>query len=291
MVDLAALRQKVHALYAEEREALGPDGLNQLLERGEDWQLAPVLAAGGVLVFPHAGIVECGHQQAACVQAALDSGADTVIVVSVLHSFTAEMEAARQRVSAGGEPSAEVYWGIQGTGIEGPRQEWRGDHALVTWRYLWDAEIQRRGMAPSRVPRVWERYPCLATGQPEALPGFAALAREAENAAIVSTADSFHHGIGYGDDPEEAYDMDEAGLEYARTVLNEGIQLLGAGDYAAYDAHCSRAKSDARDAGPVFHALRPQLQGKILDLVGSDARALYDSPPPTWVAAALVAWE
>ena len=47
---------------------LGPDGLNQLLERGEDWQLAPVLAAGGALVFPHAGIVECGHQQAACVQ-------------------------------------------------------------------------------------------------------------------------------------------------------------------------------------------------------------------------------
>ena len=290
-MDLEALRQKVHALYAEEREALGPSGLNQLLERGEDWQLAPVLAAGGVLVFPHAGIVECGHQQAACVQAALDSGADTVIVVSVLHSFTAEMEAARQRVSAGGEPSAEGYWGIQGTGIEGPRQEWRGDHALVTWRYLWDAEIQRRGLAESQVPRVWERYPCLAAGQPKALPGFAALAREAENAVIVSTADSFHHGIGYGDDPKETYDMDEAGLEYARRVLNEGIQLLGAGDYVAYDAHCSRAKSDARDAGPVFHALRPQLQGRILELVGSDARALYDSPPPTWVAAALVAWE
>ena len=45
-MDLEALRQKVHALYAEEREALGPEGLNQLLERGEDWQLAPVLAAG-----------------------------------------------------------------------------------------------------------------------------------------------------------------------------------------------------------------------------------------------------
>ena len=290
-MDLEALRQKVHALYDVEREALGPDGLNQLLERGEDWQLAPVLAAGGALVFPHAGIVECGHQQAACVQAALDSGADTVIVVSVLHSFTAEMEAARERVAAGGEPSAEAYWGIQGTGIAGPRQEWRGDHALVTWRYLWDAEIRRRGLAKSQAPRVMERYPCLAAGRPEALPGFAALARAAENAVIVSTADSFHHGIGYGDDPEETYDMDETGLEYARTVLNEGIQLLGAGDYAAYDAHCSRAKSDARDAGPVFHALRPQLQGKILDLVGSDACALYDSPPPTWVAAALVAWE
>lgn len=45
-MDLGALRQKVHALYAEEREALGPVGLHQLLKRGEDWQLALVLAAG-----------------------------------------------------------------------------------------------------------------------------------------------------------------------------------------------------------------------------------------------------
>jgi len=289
-MDLEALRRKVHDLYAGEREALGPAGLHALLERAEQWQLAPVLAAGGVLVFPHAGIAECGHQQAACVQAALDSGADTVIVISVLHAFTATMEAARQRVSAGGDPSAELHWGIQGTAIAGPRQEWRGDHALLTWRTLWDAEIQRRGWLGKQAPRVLERYPYLSAGKPEALPGFAELARVAENAVIVSTADSFHHGIGYGDDPAEVHDMDAAGLAHARAVLEEGIALLGEGDYAAYEAHCIRAKSDARDAGPLFHALRPQVRGEILELVGSDACALYDSPAPTWVAAALVCW-
>ena len=290
-MDLEALRQKVHALYADEREALGEGGLQAMLERGEEWQLAPILSAGGALVFPHAGIAECGHQQAACAQAALDCGADTVIVISVLHPFTTEMEAARGRVTAGGEPSAEEFWGIQGTDIAGPRQEWRGDHALVTWRYLWDAEVRRRGLSANRVPRVIERYPYLAAGRPEELPGFEELAREAEGAAIVSTADSFHHGIGYGDAPAETHDMDTAGLAHAHAMLEEGIDLLGAGDYAGYERHCLRAKSDAREAGPVFHALRPHLRGRILELVGSDARALYDAPPPTWVAAALVAWE
>ncbi len=290
-MDPEALRQRVHTIYDSEREELGEDGLRVMLERAEEWQLAPILSAGGALVFPHAGIVECGHQQAACAQAALDCGADTVIVISVLHPFTAEMEAARGRVTVGGEPSEEAFWGIQGTGIDGSRQEWRGDHALVTWRYLWDAELRRRGLSANRAPRVIERYPYLAGGRPQELPGFAELAREAEGAAIVSTADSFHHGIGYGDAPAETHDMDAAGLTHARSVLEEGIDLLGTGDYVGYERHCLRAKSDARDAGPVFHALRPHLRGRILELVGSDACALYDAPPPTWVAAALVAWE
>ena len=42
-----------------------------------------------------------------------------------------------------------------------------------------------------------------------------------------------------------------------RAVLEEGIDLLYASDYAGYEQHCKRVVSDARDAGPVFHALRP----------------------------------
>ena len=291
-MDPEALRQTVHAIYDSEREALGDDGLHAILERGEEWQLAPILSAGGALVFPHAGIVDCGHQQAACIQAALDCGADTIIVVSVLHAFTTEMEAAQARVTAGGDPSAEAFWGIQGTGIGGSRQEWRGDHALVSWRYLWDAEVRRRGLSATRAPRVIERYPYLVGGRPQELPGFEELAREAEGAAIISTADSLHHGVAYGDAPEEVHDMDADGLAFARAVLEEGIDLLYASDYAGYEQHCKRVVSDARDAGPVFHALRRHLRGRILELVGSDASAYFEeSPPPTWVAAALVAWE
>ena len=291
-MDMEALRLVVHEIYERERISLGEAGLQALLQRGEEWQLAPVLEAGGVLVFPHASIIDCGHYQAACVQAALDSGADIILIVSVLHAFSAEMEAAQARVSAGGDPGQEKFWGIQGPGIEGPRQEWRGDHALVSWRYLWDAELQRRGIPESRAPRVIERYPFLVGGKPEELPGFEELARLAEGAAVLSTEDSHHHGVVYGTPADNVLDMSWEGSEYARLLLEEGIATLGAGDYAGYDRHCQRVFSDARDAGPVFHALRPHLRGEILDLLGSDARAFFpDAPPPAWVAAALVAWK
>jgi hypothetical protein len=137
---------------------------------------------------------------------------------------------------------------------------------------------------------VVERYPYLAGGRPERLPGIDDLAALAEDAVVVSTADPFHHGIGYGDPPDRSLAPDEGGLDRARATIEEGIALLGAGDYAAYDRHCLEAKSDARDAGAVFRHLRGPLQGSILDLAYTDAAALYEAPDPTWVAAPLVEW-
>jgi len=107
---------------------------------------------------------------------------------------------------------------------------------------------------------------------------------------VVSTADPFHHGIGYGDPPDRAIGPHDGGLELARATIEEGIGLLGRGEYAAYDAHCLEAKSDARDAGVVFRYLRGELRGEIVDLTYTDAAALYESPDPTWVAAPLVEW-
>ena len=60
-MDMEALRLVVHEIYERERISLGEAGLQALLERGEEWQLAPVLEAGGVLVFPHVSIIDCGH--------------------------------------------------------------------------------------------------------------------------------------------------------------------------------------------------------------------------------------
>jgi hypothetical protein len=220
------------------------------------------------------------------VHGCLDSGADRVVVISVLHAFTDEMQEARTRVSAGEDPSQWPFWGIQGPGIDG-REEWRADHALMSFRHFWEAETKRRG---TRGPEVVERYPYLAGGHPERLPGIDELAAIAEDAVIVSTADPFHHGIGYGDPPERSLPPHEGGLELARTAIEEGIALLGAGDYPAYDAHCLRAKSDARDAGVTFHYLRGDLRGSIVDMAYSEAAALYEAPDPTWVAAPLVEW-
>lgn len=286
-LDRAALQQAIHRLYREEHEALGERGTLERLDRARQWDLAPTLRAGGVLVFPHAGVADCGHQVAAVVHACLDSGADTVVVVSVLHAFTDEMQEARVRVAQGEDPARWPFWGIQGPGL-GSRAEWVRDHALISFRHFWQAETWRRGIAG---PRVLERYPYLAGGQPERLPNLEAVAREAENAVIVSTADAFHHGLGYGDAPENSFPPDESGLDLARRTIEAGMEILARGDYWGYNTHCVEAKSDARDAGQLFRYLRGPLQGRLLDLTYTDAAALYNSPPPTWVAAALMEWQ
>ena len=287
-LDRDQLQKDIQALYRREHEELGADGTLAMLERARAWDLSGTLANGGVVVFPHAGVKDCGYQIAAAVHACLDSGADRVIVVSVLHAFNDGMQRARVNVANGGDPATEPTWGIQGPGSSSARQEWRGDHALTSWRHFWAAETARRGI---KGPEVIERYPYLAGGHPEKLPGIDELAELARDAVVVSTADPFHHGIGYGDAPADSYAPHEGGLERARASIEEGIRLLEAGDYWGYNQHCVTAKSDARDAGQVFRYLCGPLRGRIEDITSSDAAALYKQPPPTWVAAALIAFE
>jgi hypothetical protein len=289
---LDQLQRDILALYAREHQALGEEGTVQHLERGlelsQRFSLPQTLQGGGVLVFPHAGVADCGYQIAACVHAALDSGADTVLVVSVLHAFTEAFDNARKQVAAGASPAQFEMWGIQGTDLES-RSEWKHDHVLISWRHFWNAEVKRRGL--KRVPKVIERYPYLAGGKPETLPGIEELKSIAKDAVIVSTADPFHHGIGYGTPPEEAFFPDDVGLQKTKKILEEGIRILEQGDYWGYNQHCAMVKSDARDAGQVFRYLRGPLKGRILDLTYSDASELYNSPPPTWVATALYEWQ
>ncbi len=281
------LRAEIHALYAREHAELGEAGTLRLLDEARRWDLSGTLADGGVLVFPHAGVKECGHQIAAAVNACLDSGVDRVVVVSVLHAFTEEMEQARIRVSRGGDPANEGQWGIQGPGIDGP-DTWTNDHALTSWRHFWAAETKRRGV---KGPEVIERYPWLAGGEPARLPGMDELARLCEGAAVVSTEDAFHHGLGYGDPDFVARYPDDGGLAMARRSIEKGIGVLAPGDYWGWNQHCVVGKSDARDAGAVFRHIRGPMTGRIVDLTYSDAAELYKAPPPTWVAAALVEWK
>ncbi len=159
---------------------------------------------------------------------------------------------------------------------------------LISWHHFWEAETKRRGI---KGPEVIERFPYLAGGKPDQLPGIDELAALCEDAVVVSTADAFHHGIGYGTPPAETYEPNEEGLGVARNTLEEGIALLEAGDYWGYNGHCVRAKSDARDAGQVFRYIRGPMKGQILDLTYTDASTLYGAPPPTWVAAALYEWQ
>jgi hypothetical protein len=286
-LDRDRLQDDIMALYQREHEQLGEKSTIELLDRGQEFDLSDTLSAGGVIVFPHSGVADCGHQIATAVHACLDSGADMVLVVSVLHAFTDEMQDARVRVAQGENPSNFRHWGIQGPGLDG-LQNWKHDHVLMSWRYLLDVEIRRRGI---NGPLVIERYPYLAGGHPEKLPGIEEIARIAKDAVIVSTADPFHHGIGYGDTPENSFEPEEGGLALAQKTIQEGIDILGRGDYWGYNQHCVDAKSDARDAGQVFRYLRGPMKGEILNLSVSKADELYKSPPPTWVAGALIEWK
>jgi len=283
-LDRPAIGTFVKKSFAQEREQLGKAGISDLLDRGRAWKLAPVLAAGGTAIFPHANLESCGHQIAAVVHACLDSGADRVLVIGVLHALTDELEDARVRVAAGADVTKEAYWGIQGPGLDG-LQNWQNEFSLSNFLFLWEEEIKRRGKSG---PELIVRYPYLAGGKPEILPGINELQAIARDAVIVTTADPFHHGIGYGEPPETALPAEQGGLDLARKHINEGLVLLGKGDYWGYNQHCVTAKSDARDAGQVTRFLLGPLEGRILDLTYHDTTDMYNQPAPTWVATALM---
>jgi hypothetical protein len=188
------------------------------------------------------------------------------------------------RVANGGDPSVEDSWGIQGPSLSG-RPDWTREFSLSNFLFLWHEETTRRGIDG---PELTLRYPYLAGGRPEAMPGIEELEGIARDSVVVATADPFHHGIGYGDTVEEALAPGGGGLELARRRIEEGLALLGDGDYWGYNAHCVDAKSDARDVGQVLRHLLGPVSGRVLDLVADDMSGPYEAPSPTWVAGALI---
>jgi hypothetical protein len=267
-----------------ERERLGASGLDRLLDDGRAWDLAATVSSGGAVVFPHLGLEACGAMAAAAVHAALDSGASRALVIGVLHALTRELDEARRRVADGGDPSHEDSWGIQGPGVAG-RSDWRREFSLDAFLCLWERELERRGIAG---PELVLRYPYLAGGRPGALPGIGELEELADGAAVLATADPFHHGVGYGDDPEDALPADERGLAAARASVEGGLAILARGDHAAYNRHCVDAKSDARDVGQVLRHLTGPVEGVIRSIAAADMTEAYGAEPPTWVAGALI---
>ena len=273
---------KVAAEQSQRR--LGTEGAARLLDAGRRWDLSPVLEGGGAVVFPHVSLEVCGHHGAAAVHACLDSGADRVLVLGVLHALTDELEDARVRVANGGDPALEDSWGIQGPGSDG-RTDWVSEFSLSNFLFLWRVETARRGVDG---PKLVIRYPYLAGGRPGAMPGIGELECVARDAVVVATADPFHHGIGYGDPAGAALAPGVGGLELARRRIDEGLSLLRDGDHAGYNRHCVDSKSDARDVGQVLRHVLGPVEGRVLDLVADDMSAAYDAPPPTWVAGALM---
>ena len=273
------------ARAARHQAQLGEAGALRLLQAGRAWNLAPVLQAGGSILFPHTTLAVCGHQIASAVHACLHSGAQRVIVLGVLHALTEEMAQARARVAEGADPANEPAWGLQGPGMPA-RQDWRAEFSLDHFLFLWEHAVKQQG---TPAPELVVRYPCLVGDSPDRLPGIDALQEQAQGAVVVATMDPFHHGIGYGDSPQTALLPEAGGLALARERIAEGMELLRRGDYAGYLRHCVRSRSDGRDVGPVLRYLLGPVEGEILDLLADDMTGPYQAQAPTWVAGALLA--
>jgi len=286
-LDRTALQVSINEMYRRDHESLGIDGTHRVLDEARRWNVSDILAGGGVVAFAHVAVADCGQHVAAAVNGALDTGADTVLAISVLHAFSEAMEVARREVAAGGPPSDHETWGIQGPGLD-YRDEWQGDHAMRSLRHFWEAETKRRGITDRRLV---ERYPYLAGGKPEELPNVDEVAKIAESAVILTTGDQFHHGIGYGTPPDEALVAEPDGLAAATASMERGIELVGRGDHWGYNQHCVEAKSDDRDAAQLYRLLRGPLEGRLLDIGWSDSTELYDAPAPTWAAGGFVAFD
>lgn len=286
-LDRTDLRTSINRLYSRELEELG-DRTYELLDDARQWDLSGSLEGGGVVTFAHVNVGDCGIHVAAAVNAALDTGADTLLGIGVLHAFTEEMELARRDVSSGGgSPSSHPTWGIQGPGLDF-RDEWMGDHSMRALRHFWKAETERRGITDRRLV---ERYAFLAGGAPEALPNLDETAAIAENAVIVATGDQFHHGIAYGTPEDEALHMEPDGLAAARDSMQRGIDLIAAQDHTGYDRHCVIAKSDDRDTAQLYSHLRGPFRGELIDIGASDATDLYEAPAPSWAAGGFIRFE
>jgi hypothetical protein len=268
----------------QEHARLGAEGAAKFLEAGRAWNLASTLRERGAIIFPHISLEKCGHHIAAAVHACLDSGADRVLAIGVLHALTQDLQEARVRVAQGADVTKEAAWGIQGEGLNG-RDEWQNEFSLLNFLFLWEQEVKRRGVKP---PQLLVRYPYLAGGRPHLLPGIEELKAIARDAVVVGTADPFHHGIAYNDPPEKSFMPNEGGLELARNRINEGLMLLKLGDYWGYNQHCVDAKSDARDMGQTMRYLYGAMDGTILELQWEDMTVEYNKPAPSWVAGALI---
>jgi hypothetical protein len=270
--------------HTERMNRLTKNEIEIFFRQAEKWHLSETLRKGGAVIFPHSTIGECGAMTAAAVKACLDSGTEKVIVIGCLHALTDEMDGARKRVAEGGRPEIESLWGIQGPGLSG-RREWESEFSLLNFLFLWEYAVKKRG---GIAPELVIRYPFLAGGKPQALPGIKDLEASVKDAVVVATMDPFHHGIGYGDRAENSYYPEKGGLDLARKRIRDGLDIFETGDYAAYNRHCVEAKSDGRDVGQILRHIIGPCKTKILGLIADDMHEMYGGIAPTWVAGALI---
>ena len=267
--------------YDEERHRLGEAGLSAFFDD------APRLDAPRGVVFPHTRLEATGAFVAAAARAALESGADTILALGVLHGAR-EADAERvARARAGDAAAIAALRGVHGPGVDGDAGVWREEFSLDGFLAMLALGAAR---AKRDAPRVIARYPFLVGDDPSSLPGIDALARLAERAYVVATTDPIHHGVGYGTPANDARDPSaDATRAWAEGAIGLQLDALRARDFRAFAARAKESGSDFRDVGPALARAAPFERAEIAALALVDYAGVLGAPPPTWVAAALVA--
>ena len=275
--------------YDNELKRLGTAGIHAILDKGKQWhvELAHSLMNRGAVLFPHTFLSECGYQIAAAVHAVLDSGADQVLALGVLHPMDPTLMQARSRELNGEDISTEYSWGVFGPEL--PKADcYAQEFSLKSFKLLLREEARRRGC---KAPKLIERYPSLVNREPAKLPGIKELEQIAKDAVIVATDDMFHHGVGYGVTSDLAMPICKETKFIVEKYINDGYFFLTQDDYRGYFAHWMNpaAIGDPTDTAIVLKYLLGNVTPSILDLKLVDVSMLFaNKDAPSWVATTLV---
>lgn len=270
--------------YEEERALLSEEKITEILHSGKQWSLAPLLQKGGTAFFPHTYLSECGHQVAAIVQGCLDTGADQVLALGVLHPLREDLCAAKDKEQNKEDLSNEATRCIASLDNE-HKYLLDNEYCLDNFEFLFQEEVKRRGIWP---PKLFLRYPSIVAQDPASLPGIEELQSLVKDSVVVATSDFCHHGVAYGGAVDTPYGLNDRGRQYAQEAIEKGFTLLKQGNYEAYYKHCLATKSDSVDVATVMHYLLGGFSGKILDLRLVNTANLFEGhPAPSWVAATL----
>jgi hypothetical protein len=264
--------------YAEERAALGPKGLDERLDGAPEVDLP----TGGALVFPHTRLAVSGDLTAAVARAVVRSGAADVLALGVLHNGVQAESASVARARSGDAGPRgrlrRVYEARDPFCVE--------EFSLDNFEALLELAAGREGKA---APRVHARFPFLVGDDPVDLPGLAELEALAAQMPVVATTDPVHHGAGYGTPEGQRLPLsDEASVAWTRGCIQQQLDLLSRGDWAAFARLAAQVRSDFRDVGPVLAHLLPGARGEILELYLVDYAEVLGAEEPTWVAAPLM---
>jgi hypothetical protein len=264
--------------YAEERAALGTEGLAARLDRALDITIPP----RGALVFPHTRLAVSGDLTAAVALAALRSGARDVLALGVLHGGPQAEVAGVARAKAGDPAARSALRRVYAADDPFCAEEF----SLDNFAALLALAAARQGVAP---PRVHARFPFLVGDNPSDLPGLQELEDLTARMPVVATTDPLHHGVGYGTPEGQRHGMfEEDSASWARSCIQRQLDLLSKGDWTAFAQLAAQERSDFRDVGPVLGHLLRGAKGEVLDVRLVDYAEVLGAAEPTWVAAPLM---